>query len=362
MRVALVAGVNPVSPRASGIRSYVVGLADSLRLLGHDVSVIGAGRVSTDNLSYRFLSVCPEPHPSTALFERGLVVHGNTLPLEDAIVHAQRPDDLAALRLRDGVRARVLTIHGMSYSGIRERHGWMAAAGFRLLERTGMQSADRIVVLDPTTRSELTETYPAVANRVVSVPAGVDLDRFHMMPRSEARQALGLSDVSTVACVGRLVPEKNLPLVLDAVAASGTRQLVIAGDGPLRGLIENAAIPPCEIHFLGSVDYPRVPLILNAADCLALPSRREALPSVSLESLACGTPVVATRVGGLTGLIREGVNGFLTAASAEDFAQGLARAVDGSDRMRQACRASVEAFGWDRVAPQMVRVYEEASS
>src|SRR6266581_830315 len=276
MRVALVAGGNPVWARASGMRSYVVGVANSLRLVGRHVSVAGAG--------------------------------------------------------------------------------------FRMLERTGMQSADRIVVLDPTTRSELTETYPAVANRVVSVPAGVDLDRFHMMPRSEARQALGLSDVSTVACVGRLVPEKNLPLVLDAVAASGTRQLVIAGDGPLRGLIENAAIPPCEIHFLGSVDYPRVPLILNAADCLALPSRREALPSVSLESLACGTPVVATRVGGLTGLIREGVNGFLTAASADDFAQGLARAVDGSDRMRQACRASVEAFGWDRVAAQMVRVYEEASS
>ncbi len=362
MRVALVAGVNPSSPRASGIRSYVVGLANSLRGLGHDVSLIGAGRASADGLSYRFLSVCPETYPSTALFQRGLVIHGNTLPLEDAIVHAQRPDDLAALLLRDGVRARILTIHGMSQSGIRERHGWMAAAGFRVLERTGMRSADRIVVLDSMTLEELTDTYPAVASRVASVPAGVDLDRFQMMPRSEARQALGLSDVSTIAFVGRLVPEKNLPLVLDAVAASGAAQLLIAGDGPLRSLVESASVPRLEIHFLGSVEYSHVPLVLNAADCLALPSRREAMPSVSLESLACGTPVVATRVGGLTGLLRDGLNGFLTAASTEDFARGLVRAVDGSDRMRQACRASVEPFGWDRVAPQMVRVYEEASS
>ncbi len=362
MDVALVAGVNPWSPRASGIRSYVVGLADSLRRLGHDVSVIGAGRVSADGLSYRFLSVCREANPSTALFERALVIHGNTLPLEDAIVHAQRPDDLAALLLMNGVRARILTIHGMSYAGIRERHGWMAAAGFRVLERTGIRSADRIVVLDPVTRRELTETYPAVTRRIATVPAGVDLDRFRMMLRPEARQALGLPDVSTAAFVGRLAPEKNLPVVLEAVAASGVGQLVVAGDGPLRGLIENASFPRLGIHFLGSVEHSRIPLVLNAAECLVLPSHREAMPSVCLESLACGTPVVATQVGGLAGIIRDGVNGFLTTASTQDFAQGVGKAVDGSDRMRQACRASVEPFGWDHVATQMVRVYEEASS
>ena len=362
MRVALVAGVNPWSPRASGIRSYVVGLADALRRLGHEVSVIGAGRVLANGLSYRFLSVCRDANPSTALFERSLVTHGNTLPLGDAIVHAQRPDDLAALLLRDGVRARILTIHGMSYRGIHERHGWMAAAGFRVLERTGVRSADRIVVLDPMTLRELTETYPAVTGRIASVPAGVDLDQFQILPRPEARRALGLPDVSTAAFVGRLAPEKNLSVVLEAVAASGVGQLVIAGDGPLRGLIESASFPRLGIHFLGAVEHSRIPLVLNAAECLVLPSHREAMPSVCLESLACGTPVVATQVGGLTEIIRDGVNGFLTTASLQDFARGVEKAVDGSDRMRQACRASVEQFGWDHVATQMVRVYEEASS
>ncbi len=362
MRVVLVAGVNPSSPRASGIRSHVVGLANSLHRLGHDVSVIGAGRVAADGLSYTFLSVCPDGQPSSGRFWRSLVFHGSTLPLEDAIVHAHRPDDLAAFLLRDGVRARILTIHGMSYRGILQRHGWMAATGFRMLERTGIRSADRLVVLDPATRQELTDTYPGVASRVTGVPAGVDLDMFRMISRSEARQALGLSDVSTVAFVGRLAPEKNLPLVLNAVAASGVDQLVVAGDGPLRGLIESVSLPRLKVHFLGSVEYSRVPLVLNAADCLALPSDREAMPSVSLESLACGTPVVATRVGGLVGVIREGVNGFFTAASTPEFAHGLIKAVEGSNRMRQACRASVEAFGWDRVGTQMVQVYEEATS
>src|SRR5207245_5167244 len=112
-------------------------------------------------------------------------------------------------------------------------------------------------------------------------------------------------------------------------------QLLIAGDGPLRGLVESAQAGRTKIRFLGSLEYSRIPLVLNAADAVALPSQREAMPSVCLESLACGTPVVATRVGGLSQLIQDGVTGYLTPAAAQPFAEALLKAVDRSAHVRE---------------------------
>jgi len=105
-----------------------------------------------------------------------------------------------------------------------------------------------------------------------------------------------------------------------------------------------------------------MPSLYVAVDSTILPSTREAMPLACLESLACGTPIVATRTGRLREIIETGRNGFLVAADPVELARAIDRSINDGRRMERACRESVERFGWDRVGPSVLRQYKEALS
>lgn len=136
---------------------------------------------------------------------------------------------------------------------------------------------------------------------------GVDLDRFAGQDAGAARARLALpADVPVVLSVGNLFELKGHALLIDAVALLTpdwpTLQLVIAGEGPERErllqLIRQHGLQ-ARVRLLGAVPNADLPHWYGAADLFALPSSREGLPNVMLEALACGTPVVATAVGGI---------------------------------------------------------------
>lgn len=360
MEIVQVAAVNPLHPTAGGIRSHVLGLSTALAKLGHRVTVVGPGpEVPTSGVGWRFLSVTPRFPVESATFLLRLFQVARRLPLAGTILHVHRPDDLAALLLRRDMECSVVTIHGMPGQGIRSRHGPFAAFAYRRLETVGLGLADRIIVLDRDTQSSLTSRGPSLQRKVVRGWAGVDLDTFSPVPREAARAAIGIPNRPTVAFVGRLVPEKNLSILLEACKRIPDVQLLLAGDGPGRGQIQQEGEGAPWIHYFSTVDRNGVAQILNAADVVALPSHREAMPAAAIESLACGTPVVASAVGGLRELIRDG-NGFLSPPSAEGFADKLRAAIRHSGEMRTECRASVTEFGWDAVAAKTLQLYQEA--
>lgn len=247
----------------------------------------------------------------------------------------------------------------MSSLGVRQRHGHAAEVAYWMAEQVGVRSADRIITLDRRTRSELEGLFPTRKNRIVPGSAGVDLERFFLRSRRECRLELGIKDAPTVAFVGRLAPEKNIPLLMRAL--SETWQFLVAGDGPLRPDLEAFGRERRVVRYLGTLAPDRVATVLNAADVLALPSAREAMPSVCLEALACGTPVVGTGVGGLEDIIADGENGFLVEPNEEALSGALRAAIDRSEAMRSVCRASVSSFGWETVAEATERIYEEVT-
>jgi D-inositol-3-phosphate glycosyltransferase len=117
------------------------------------------------------------------------------------------------------------------------------------------------------------------------------------------------------------------------------------------------------ITWVGAVPQERLPLYYQAADVTVMPSSYESFGLVAVESLASGTPVVASRVGGLTTIVGDGENGFLVpwrdpAMFAERIREVL---IDAPlrDRLAANARRSVEQFGWDRIATQHVEVYED---
>lgn len=149
--------------------------------------------------------------------------------------------------------------------------------------------------------------------KVITLRNGVDLERFKPLDRSACRTRLHV-DGFTLLSVGNLLPVKGHELVIDALPGLPDTTLLIAGDGPLRAALERQARNldvAQRVRFLGNLDQAELIEAYNAADALVLASSREGMPNVVLESLACGTPVIATAVGGTPELLDDPVAGRL---------------------------------------------------
>ena len=146
------------------------------------------------------------------------------------------------------------------------------------------------------------------------IPNGVDLERFHPVDRAHARRVLGLEERNWLLSVGHLIATKGHDAVIRALAELPGWGLLVAGEGPgdrgLRALAARTGVLG-RVQFRGRVSPEQMPTLYSAADVVTLASHREGMPNVLLESLACGTPVIATRVGACPDIVREPVAGRL---------------------------------------------------
>ncbi len=362
MHVIQVAAINPIRVTPGGIRTHVLGLSGALARRGIEVTIVGAGPGGGSNFGgIDFVSVADRFPLSSPQFLKSLLWASRRLPLTNRILHVHRPDDLAAFLMRRDIQARFLTVHGLSVPGVQARHGPGTALAYRIFEALGLQMADRIIVLDEDTERGVRRLNRASTGKIVRDGSGVDLELFVPRARDRARELLGIPNIPTVAYVGRFASEKNLSLLIESFEDVPEAQLIMAGDGPERARLERLAATRPRIRVLGPFGRETIAQVLNAADVLALPSEREALPAVALEALACGTPVVATPVGAMRELLN-GQNGFISPASRWEFSRQLKLALERSESMRTACRKSVLERGWDAVAARIVKLYEEVAA
>jgi D-inositol-3-phosphate glycosyltransferase len=187
-----------------------------------------------------------------------------------------------------------------------------------------VREVDRIIAASEVERAELVRQYGASFSRIGVVPCGVDTELFRPGRRSDARRALGLDDGPILLYVGRIAPIKGLETLLAAVArvrAQGrrVRLLVVGGDAdePIDGHQAYVRDLMCRLDLCDTVTFvgPQPQAALRdyyvAADVVVMPSYYESFGLVALEAMACGSPVIASRVGGLATTVRDGVTGFL---------------------------------------------------
>ncbi|MGA2513485.1 MAG: glycosyltransferase [Candidatus Limnocylindrales bacterium] len=195
--------------------------------------------------------------------------------------------------------------------------------------------------------------------RVVS--PGVDMTLFSPVagPRQEQRLALGLPEGPTVLFVGHLSDYKGADVFADGLEIAEGWQGVAIGSGPLS--VRLRAEHP-RVRWPGVVAPEDVPKWLRAADVVAVPSRREGLGLAAVEALACGTPVVASAVGGLTEVVRDGENGLLVPpGDPSALAAALARLEDPDLRARLGAAGPASVAGHDSraAAAAMAEVWAE---
>jgi teichuronic acid biosynthesis glycosyltransferase TuaC len=185
--------------------------------------------------------------------------------------------------------------------------------------------------------------------KVVSLRNGVDLQLFRPVERDAVRERLGLSSFTLLA-VGHLVPVKAQALAVQALAQLPGVELLLAGNGPDRAMLEQLAHDQgvaARVRFLGPLPQAALRDYYGAADALVLPSEREGWANVLLESMACGTPVIASRVWGTPEVVAAPEAGLLMA---ERSAAGVADAVNALRAAypdRAATRRYAERFSWD---------------
>jgi glycosyltransferase involved in cell wall biosynthesis len=196
-------------------------------------------------------------------------------------------------------------------------------------------------------------------SKITVLRNGVDLDFFRPLERELARARLGWRG-RTVLCVGNLLRSKGQDIAIGAVARLPDTELVIVGDGPERRALESLARSlnvAARVRFAGALAQEDLVRYYAAADALVLPSEREGWPNVLLEALACGTPVVASRVGGTAEIVRaEEAGALVVDRSAAAFADALQR-LFASPVDRAATRRYAEKFGWDETARAQRELY-----
>jgi len=157
----------------------------------------------------------------------------------------------------------------------------------------------------------------ADSKKIEVIPSGVDTEMFKPIDKKTIRAGLKLENDFHVVFVGNLIPLKRVDMLVRVCARLSRRyphvSLVIVGEGSEHVKLEKLAHDGNfeNVQFTGSIEYDQMPLYMNAADVLVLPSESEGLPDVVQEAMACGIPVIASNVGGLPELITDGVNGFL---------------------------------------------------
>jgi 2-deoxystreptamine N-acetyl-D-glucosaminyltransferase/2-deoxystreptamine glucosyltransferase len=285
------------------------------------------------------------------------------------LVHVHCGEDLAVLPLACLAARRhgcplVATIHISVRHAMRPvtARGVLLRAGGSAMERWLLPGADAIIALTPST-ARLLRADGIPDGRVQVIPPGYDpalfeaasADPFPSLPRPR------------VAYLGRLAPQKNVGLLLEAFAQlPADTQLLLVGDGPDRPALQRRAQKfGGRVHFTGFMPHAAVPAVLAHADVLVLPSLYEDLSSALIEAMAAGLPIVATRVGGTGDLVRHGVNGLLVAPhdpAALAAAIGLILADPATAaRMSAAARSTAAAYAWPDLARQILDVYHHVN-
>ncbi len=275
-----------------------------------------------------------------------------------------------------------------SRRGMTSHHhgGWAGGLVVALLwavERACLRRARLIHVLSDFSAGQLRKLYRVPAERIVKIPGAVELERFQpVADRDDVRRALSLpTDRPVLLTVRNLEARMGLDGLIRAMAVLRERVtdalLLIGGAGSLRGQLEALSASlglDGSVRFLGFVPDGALPLYYQAADLFVLPTRElEGFGLVTVEALACGTPVLGTPVGATLeileplspSLVFRGLAPETIADDLQRFLQAHARDPEASASLRRACRRHAEAhYGWDRaitaLEDALARVAERA--
>lgn len=244
--------------------------------------------------------------------------------------------------------------------------------------------ADRIIAATPAEEEQLITLYAANPAKIAVIPPGVDLERFQPIDKKEAKKRVGIPCGDTnILFAGRIEPLKGIDTILRAMAIIQQRCpsavqncciAIIGGDPWADDLDEEMARlqelrDDLEIHdlvlFLGAKDQEILPNYYAAAEMVVMPSHYESFGMVALEAMAMGIPVIASEVGGLAYLVKDGETGYhVPSRDPEALARRIFDLLNNPgcrEYLGQNAREYARAYAWPNIVSQMIAVYATAT-
>ncbi len=250
-------------------------------------------------------------------------------------------------------------------------------------ERIVLKAADRIIAATQAELAQLQWLYQVEIRKISIIPPGVDLGHFYPIPKDEAMEYIGVPPCEQMLLfVGRIEPLKGVDTLIKALAIMRQQGVyvclsVIGGEGEdsletansemarLKVMRTEAGVDDL-VTFLGKRDQDTLAYYYSAAEAVVMPSFYELFGMVALEAMACGTPVVASQVGGLAFLVQDGITGFTVPVDdPQALADRLTELVQNRElrqRMSSQAAAIAHNFGWEQIARRILAVYESLRS
>jgi D-inositol-3-phosphate glycosyltransferase len=250
-----------------------------------------------------------------------------------------------------------------------------------------MRFADRLVAATPLEKNQMSWLYGAEPDKIDVVPPGVDLNRFKPMAQAEARTQIGVpSSHQMILFVGRLQPLKGLDTLVRALALVRKREpdlakniclSIIGGDANPDSELEQKELAKLNrlqvelniedlVTFLGGKDQDTLVYYYAAAEMVVMPSHYESFGMVAIEAMACGTPVIASDVGGLSFSIEDGFNGYLVPGKDHNALADkiilLLKYRWLRDQLSEQAQLWVKRYSWVNIADEVMDVFERALS
>lgn len=250
-----------------------------------------------------------------------------------------------------------------------------------------MRFSDRVIAATPLEKSQMGWAYGAPTDRIDVVPPGVDLERFKPMSQAEAKARLDISlEHRPILFVGRIQPLKGIDTLIKALALVKQREpgiaqniclSIIGGDPNPDSQIELAEFERLKtlsaeldmgelITFLGAKDQDSLVYYYSAAEMVVMPSHYESFGMVALEAMACGTPVIASDVGGLSFNIEDSFNGYLVPGrdpqALADKILLLLKYKALRNQLSEQAQAWVSRYSWVNIADEVLEVFERTIS
>jgi len=254
-------------------------------------------------------------------------------------------------------------------------------------EREVLKAVDKIIAATPAEYAQLLWLYQADVNKIMVIPPGVDIGRFYPIPSDEAKEYIGVPPCGRMLLfVGRIEPLKGLDVLIEAISIMHQNEIlkenpfcltIIGGEAEdcsdddniemshIKALCEKYGLSDL-VTFLGKKSQDSLPYYYSAAEAVVVPSQYESFGMVALEAMACGTPVVASHIGGLAYLVQDGVTGFTVPVDDPlELANRLTSLIQDPglrERMGKQAVQVAQDYAWDKIASRLLVVYEELLS
>jgi glycosyltransferase involved in cell wall biosynthesis len=292
---------------------------------------------------------------------------------------------LKALRKRGIKKPFIQTVHGVladeyaqsfqrSSPTFRAKLANLIMWRLSKLEEESAKNATLIATVSKYSSEKMVQFYGVDKAKIRVVPNGVDINRFKpSKPNKKIKRQIGLDNKPCVLFVGRLIPRKGLPFLIEAakhiIKENNQTMFVIAGDGPLKNNLK-AHLEKMNLSrnfvLLGDVHESVLPALYNCADVFALPSIQEGQGIALLEAQATAKPVVTFNVGGVREAVLDKKTGLLVKPNSRELAEAIMKLLTDStlrEKMGSRGREFVSAyFSWDICAQRMLQVYREATA